>query len=1337
MRQLAVERQFGMNKASAEPKRGFPRGVGWGWLVLLAVVLMAPFGANAQLSGKGAISGAVVDATGAVIPGATVAATNTATGITTKTTTTGSGDFNFSNLDPGIYTVTTTAKGFEKQVQENIHVNAMESQSYSPVLTVGAAGEEITVTAAPPQLETSNATLGATMEQETYAELPIEMGAYGSPDQRRATDFVYLMPGVQGNETNGNATTNVGVVNGSGSRGAASAVYIDGIPFVRAGGNGDPRYVWTAISVDAVDQFQVQTTGYSAIYEGQGVMNYSIKQGGAKYHGSVYEFFRNTALDTWGWFGKIPNPATGVPVKPLEHSNEYGINVSGPLIPLGSWKEKVFYYGNYNGFRYSSATPTPITFPTPAQQTGDFSASGLPAIYDPSSQAACTAHNNTPKAGYPCRYQFGYTAPAAGVIGANGAGVLTGPLNVIPSSRFSPVAKAMQAFLPATGISSALQNNYVAPNATGLNNWSMTHRIDYIVDSKDTLTFVASIGRQASSNPVGQTTAGRNVGPVPFNYGQTYAPKTAVGTIEETHTFSPHLLNQVKWGYARYNGPTFNPNQASQYNNTALGLSNLPAGQAQQTFPIVVWAGTNAPTQWGGTIANVTLAENYTALDNLQWTVGKHSFTFGGQVAWLLYNTISATGGTTPMQFSTAVAETSGLTGTSTTAFTVTGNTGLSYASFLLGQMDGDGGRYVDYSLHPEYGARFRAISPYVQDNWKVTPKLTLDIGLRYDFFPSVREVHNYESFFDPNLVNPVTGLNGALNFTGTGAGTCNCSSPVSNFNKNFGPRLGLAYQLGTKNVIRASYGVMFTHGDAVGGLASTLGTLGFSAAPPFASSNSFTGMTGLLSAGSLAANGSAIANAGSGVMPGYTPPTGVASGNQYGTGYANVSGYTGAPSGSNFDDPYLGSRAPEYINWSFGIQRQVTSTLAVTATYVGSEGHFLQLDSNNGRGVQANQLDPKYLYLGSKLADKGAAVATDCAASANSLTCNATALNLFANSAVNQPLSTFLKPYPFESPADSFGYIGNANYHALQVMANMRQWRGLTLSANFAYARAIDDAGTFRSGYAIPASAMVGSSSLPYAADRIERAVSTSNQPKHFVATAVWDLPIGKSVLAQNDMERAILGGFKFSTIFQAFSGSPLAITGSTCQTNPADVTCEPTLNPGFSGKARQNGKWGKGVNWSNYNATSSGTPVSSSTFIIPSYGGVVGGSPVGISGPFISPVANAPGYVAGSGTGQQITLLNTSTVPSYTFGNSPRTAPYNISGPGNYQLDLALVRSFPLHITESSKLDFRAEWYNVTNHTLFGVASTAVGNANFGEVTQSSVANRKAAQFSARIEF
>jgi hypothetical protein len=1327
MRLLALEMQ-NRKEASRTPLGVCLSFQGWGWLVLLVIAMMAPLSAMAQLSGKGEVTGTVTDKSGAVIPGAAVAATNNNNNVITKTTTTGAGAYNFPNLDPGIYTIVATAKGFETLTQQNVHVNAMETQVYNPVLTVGGADIQITVTAEPPQLETSNATLGATMENDVYAELPVEMGAFNSPDQRRASDFVYLMPGVQGNETNGNATTNVGVINGSGSRGAASAVYVDGVVFVRAGGNGDPRYVWTAISVDAIDQFQVQTTGYSAVYEGQGVMNYTVKQGGSKQHGSVYEFVRNTVFDNWGFMGSAPVTINGAQVvqKPIEHNNEYGINLSGPLVPLGKWKEKIFYYANYNGFRYTATTPTPLTFPTTAQQGGDFSAAGNSLIYDPTTQAACTANNTTPHANYPCRYQFGY-GPGIGA-GPNGNPILTGTANVIPTTEFSAVAKNMQTVLaakvPASSIGTALQNNYLSPNATALVNWSTTDRIDYLVNTKDTLTLIAAIGRQASSNPVGQTTTGRNVGPVPFNYGQTYAPKTAVGIIEETHVFTPHLINQFKWGYARYNGPTWNPDQQNAFSATTMGLGNLPLGQAQQTFPIVTFAGTNSQTNWGGTTANSTIAQNYTTMDNLQWTVGKHSLTFGGQVAWMLYNTYAATGGSTPLTLANAVAETSGISGTSATAFTVNTGQGMSYASFLIGEVDK--GSFTDYSFHPGYGARFRAISPYFQDTWKFSSKLTFDLGLRYDYFPSVREVHNDGSFFNPVLLNPVTNLSGALQYTGGGANSCNCATPVNTFTKNLGPRLGVAYQLDSKTVIRSSYGIMFTHGDAVGGLASTLGTLGFAASPSFSSSNSVTTMTNLLATAPLATVGQ---------VPAWTPAAGAASGNGYGTGYTNVAGYTAAPSSSNYDDPYLGSRAPEYINWTFGIQRQVTNALAVTATYVGSEGHFIQSDALTGRGIQSNQLNPIYLpLLTTHLADKGATVSTDC--TNYNLGCNAAALGLFANSTVNQALSTFLKPFPFAAPADSFGYIGNTNYNAVQLMANLRSWHGLIVNANYTFSRAIDDAGYFRTGYAIPAGTVANHPNAWYPADRIERSVSTSNQPQHLVVTTVWAWPFGKTFLASQAMERAILGGFKFSGIYQAYSGSPLAITESAYQTNPAMTSCStsctpPVMNPNFSGSVRQNGRWGKGTTAAAIQANSA------PSYIVPSVGGkdkTTGAIVTPISGPFISPVAP-------STPANQVSILSQVTgVPGaydYTFSDAPRTAPYKLYGPGNYQLDLAMVRSFPLHLTAASKLNFRAEWYNVTNHTQFAIASPIVGNANFGQVIVSPTANRKAAQFSARIEF
>jgi hypothetical protein len=644
----------------------------------------------------------------------------------------------------------------------------------------------------------------------------------------------------------------------------------------------------------------------------------------------------------------------------------------------------------------------------------------------------------------------------------------------------------------------------------------------------------------------------------------------------------------------------------------------------------------------------------------------------------MLYNTVSATGGSTPLTLSNQVTETEGLNN----AFTAIANTGASYASFLIGQIDKPS--FTTF-LHPVFGARFRAISPYIQDNWKVTNKLTLDLGVRYDFFPSVTEANNDGSFFNPNLANPVTGINGALQFTGSGANTCNCSSPVNNYKKNIGPRIGLAYQIDQKTVIHASYGVMFTHGNAVGGSASSLGTLGFSTAPSFSPSGS------LLSTAPLtAASGYAI--------PAYTAATGVASGPAFGTGFNTTTGYTGSPSGMGYADPYLGGRAPEYINWTFGFQHSWTNSLTSTITYVGSQGHFLPADGSNARGFWADQLDPKYLSLTTKLADVTAAETADC--TSLSLPCP-------TNFVTTQNLAAALKPFPFQSVSDSFGYVANSNYNALQATLNMRASHGLTFMLNYTWSRSIDDGGTFRTGYAIPAGTIANEPTKSYTADRIERSVSTSNQPQHFVLTGVWELPLGKSVLAGNAVERAILGGFKFSETLQAFSGSPLAITGSSCQTNQAQSTCAPTLNPAFSGPAKVNGKWGQGYMAGMLNPPSYIAPVACT----PS---------TGPTGPFIG-----------------VSCLNTQYAPSYTFGDAARTAPYNLYGMGNYDLDIALVRSFPLHITEATRFDFRAEMYNVTNHTHFLVASTAVGNAAFGQVTNDTGSKGRQVQLSARINF
>ena len=302
---------------------------------LSAILGMTSLTARAQLAGTGAITGTVTDTSGAVIANAVITATSVNTSVATMRRGTSSGDYNITPLAPGSYVVTATAVGFEKFVQKDVNVNALSTVVLNIRLSVGAANETVTVSTAPPNLETADATIGAVMEQQMYSNLPLSMsqGGLANPDQRRATDFEYLMPGVQGNLTSGTSGSSSGIVNGSGSTGAVSELYIDGVNVSAPMGVGDPRLTWTAFGVDAIDQFQVQTAGYSAQYAGQGVENFSVKQGTNSYHGSAYEFFRNTALDTWPFTANVPtfnSVGTLYPngIKPRENQNEYGKVVS-------------------------------------------------------------------------------------------------------------------------------------------------------------------------------------------------------------------------------------------------------------------------------------------------------------------------------------------------------------------------------------------------------------------------------------------------------------------------------------------------------------------------------------------------------------------------------------------------------------------------------------------------------------------------------------------------------------------------------------------------------------------------------------------------------------------------------------------------------------------------------------------------------------------------------------------------------------------------------------------------------------------------------------------------
>src|SRR5580658_7124383 len=594
--------------------------------VLFATVLLL-FGASAfaQLSGKGEIVGRVTDPAGAVVARATVVAQSTTRGTRLTSTTTSAGDYTLSPLDADTYTVSVTAPGFKTATQENVVVNALEIATVNIGLTLGRTSESVTVTEAAEQLQTSNATLGATMAQETYSELPIAMGAGGQPDQRRASDYVLLMPGVQNN-----LTDNTGPIDGSGSKGGASSVYIEGIPFFNVSQEGDNRFIWSAISVDAVNELQVQTSGYPAIYEGQGVQNFDLKRGTNQMHGGVYEYFRNTALDTWGFYAPaLINPATGAATKPAEHMNEYGIVLGGPVI-----KNKLFLFGNYDGYRYAKGVvPTLQAYPTMAERSGDFSALGVD-IYDPSTGNSATT-----------RTQF---------MGCNG----TTP-NVICPTEFSKVATTINNLLPPASMYANQNpgNNFLAGLPFGLSNFTATGRVDYTLSDKHSMSVIIAAGRQASVGPAAQTTSGRNNGPLPFNYGQGYAPKTKTEIFEDTYEVNPHMVNQFKFGFARYYSPSFNLDNTPAFAASNLGITGVPAGQASTSFPEVTFAGTDAPTQWGGDTGSKKISNAYYVIDNYQWDFGKHLLTFGAQIAWLQYQYTLDTGGSSQLLLATNTSE--------------------------------------------------------------------------------------------------------------------------------------------------------------------------------------------------------------------------------------------------------------------------------------------------------------------------------------------------------------------------------------------------------------------------------------------------------------------------------------------------------------------------------------------------------------------------------------------------------------------------------------------------------------------------------------------------------
>lgn len=1300
------------------------------------------------MAGYGAISGTVTDQSGAVIGGATVTANLVEQNSNSTRTTTRTGDYTITPLTPGIYAVTVSAKGFETFVQQNVTVNALQTVPLAIKLTVGAAEQTITVTDAPPVLETADATLGAVMDSEMYSSLPLLMGAGGNADQRRATDFASLMPGVQNTysaASGANSASATGGVNGSNPGGGTQELYIDGIDLPSPFGIGDPRPTWTAFGMDSVDQFQVQTIGYSAQYAGQGVQNYSIKQGGNKIHGSVYEYMRNKVLDAWASNVKYPT-TVGLPpagsscssatltadtswcklggVKPQQVMNEVGMVISGPIL-----KDKVFLFYNYGQYRYQhGANPTVQTLPTYAMMGytpsggalgyADFSGfqsslgSSFPSqlIYDPASQT-----------------QAGCSTTCTRV-------AFTG--NQIPAARLSGAAKYINKYvvpLESSVNQSLYTNNVMYGMKSGLSNWSQTGRIDYNINPQHQLSLIIAFGRQSSTGLNGGGTL-----PPPFNTTQSYHPNTNVDIIKETWTISPHVVNQAALGFSRYYSFSSTPNMAEAYSTANTGILNMPAGQASY-FPKIAWSGTNVPGTWGGYAWNAKAGATYTAMDNLQWMKGAHNITIGGQVNELQYNLISPATYSGPMTFNFANAQTVGYSGGK--AIT---NTGVPFASYMLGAISSSS---VSVGT-PELSPRWLDPSFWVQDNWKVNSRLSLNLGMRWDIWPAIHEKNDNITWLNPTAANPYTGNLGAFAAAGGNSSDgyhTGRHTPSDMWWKNLSPRVGLAYQIDPKTVIRTSWGLSFARGgwasgNSQSGSPSTTGLVPAASAAPVTSSNQPSFYWDATACSSTAGgNGSTLAGdgltscgwTGSTAAPSSTLPSGQTMA-AYGAVETVAAGAKNAVT-LTYWDPYYGSRVPEYENWSFGIERQLTNDMSISISYVGSEGHFIK--TSGAIGTYWNNKLPEsyaamagyslssatgttytacsgatcyYPLIGNKVnlnGTNGIAVAQGFGFTPQNPFSSASGQSYYASNSVGGYYTAFPQ---FGGVSTTTSFVGNTNYHAIQVVAKQRPAHGLNWMVSYTYSKNIDDLGTFRT----------------YDNARLDRSLSAASQPHNFTATAVWHLPVGKGHrMGDNPIYRAIASNWAVSGIGFIRSGLPIIVTGSGCAGSGILNQCMPNVVAGQSGRQYNWGKTktGQNISWDSSNANYVGTTnyVNEQAFNV-----TISGSCTPTSTIYHTYTNRAYNVCGGP--------------ENYVPGNAARVAPIGMFSQTNINLDMALKRTFPIY--HDWKLAFEADLANVANHVIYSVPTCTVSSSttstNFCNVT--GIANQpRQAQLSARISW
>ncbi len=955
--------------SSAFIRRGASRITLLSVALLLSVVLPA-----AAQKDTGTIAGTVTDPSGAVVPNAQVAVTDIDRGTTFVTRTSSSGEFVASALKIGRYTVTVERSGFRKAVSVPINLDVQQRVAVNFTLQVGQATESVEVTGAAPLLETETSELGQVVDAKRVENLPL--------NGRNFAQLALLTAGTAPSEPGARDENSFGF-SANGGRSLQNNFLLDGIdnnsnlPDLL----NETNYVIQP-SVEALQEFKVQTNAYSAEFgRGNGaIVNAAIISGTNQYHGGAWEFIRNEKFDARNYFDPVANAT------PPYKQNQFGAKLGGPI-----WKNHTFFFVDYEGLRIRQAQTQSFLLPSLAERGGDFSEliDYTTQALDPNSNPAVDCNGQPTYNGeiFDTRLTQSSSASATGLCGVPfGYDPSTGlPVNVIPSTAstpnggfLDPLALRLAALYPQPNVFNNPAINYTTNPVRKETRNNFDVRVDHKFGDKDNSFYRFSYEDQPSLIP----------GPFPgyadgggfFSGDEDNAYRSAA--VSETHVFRPELINEFRLGYNRIHSRRFQLNY-NQNVSQILGFPGVPFGPENGGLPQLTFS--DAPQLGSPTfLPSLEIQNTYSVSDNVTWVKGSHTLKFGTELRREQFTIFQPAESRGTLDFGNGF--------TDNPAAPVTGGSG--FASFMAGLSDGgaiNNLHNVDYH-RPVY-------SFYGQDDWKVTPRLTLNLGLRYELFTTVKEAHDQQGTFDlnnpstPTIIVPkdqTMQLTPALQQIPLQMSPTASRGLIPVDTNNFAPRIGLAYKLSERTVLRSGYGI-FYGGEENGPYSNPSG--GFN--PPFFVTQSFSNPC----------------------------PASSANPNQLNCALPGINFlFQGFPANALIDPntPTLYSLDPKLVTpyvqqWHLSIQREMGFNTVFEISYAGSKGDKLYTFFNGNQALPTP--DPT------------------------------------APTAPRRPVPLI------DTGIDWFRSSGASSYHSLQMRAEKRFSHGLSFMAAYTWAHSIDDA--------------------------------------------------------------------------------------------------------------------------------------------------------------------------------------------------------------------------------------------------------------------------------------